>query len=347
VATKRVLIVGPQWVGDMVMANALFQVLHRQADTMIDVLAPDWCLDVVKRMPEVNRGIELPFKHGELNLRKRYRLAQQLRKEKYDQSIVLTGSIKLALIPFFARIPQRTGWFGEYRWGLLNDIKHIDFSHYPKMVQRFVVLAYDKHDLWDKDDFPLPKLTVNEQAVDRTLKKFQLKETDQPVLAISPGTAHGSAKRWPEEHFAKVALQKRNEGWQVWLFGSPAEQPIGQKIQDLTGGACINLMGSYLLDELVDLISCSDAVISNDSGILHIAAALRRPLVAIYGSTTPDFTPPLSPNAKILKLDLPCSPCFKSECPLHHKKCLVDITPDLVLNALTGLVALPKMTRAC
>lgn len=333
---KRVLIVGPSWVGDMVMAHALFQVLHRQGHR-IDVLAPSWCLDLVKRMPEINRGIELPFKHGEINIRKRYRFAQELRKEKYDQSIVLTNSLKAALVPFFAKIPQRTSWLGEYRWGLLNDIKHLDFSQYPKMVQRFVALAYDKHDTWDKDHYPIPKLTVNEQSIDRVFKKNQIKHAHQPVLALSPGAAYGPAKRWPAEYYAKVALKMRNEGWQIWLFGSSAEQPIGQQIEGMIGGACTNFMGKLQLDELVDLTSCADAIVSNDSGMLHIASALGRPLVAIYGSTSPDFTPPLSPKAKILKLEMPCSPCFKRKCPLHHTKCLRDIKPDVVVNALTDL----------
>lgn len=334
---KRALIVGPNWVGDMVMAHALFQVLHHQSYT-IDVLAPEWCLNLVKRMPEISLGIKLPINHGEIKIKKRYQLAQQLRKENYDQSLVLTNSFKAALIPFFAKISQRTGWLGEYRWGLLNDIKRLDLSQHPKMVQRFVALAYNKTDDWDKDDYPEPKLTVNEQSVEAVLKKFHIERSHQPVLALSPGASYGPTKRWPEEYFAKVALKMQSKGWQVWLLGSPADQPIGRKIQDTMGGTCINFMGKLQVDELVDIVSCTHAVVSNDSGMLHIASALGRPVVAIYGSTTPMHTPPLTTKAKVLKLELPCSPCFKRECPLHHTKCLHDLKPELVLEAIEGLV---------
>ena len=331
----KVLIIGPAWIGDMVMAQSLFKVLSAQGK-VIDVVATPWCEVLLKRMPQVRQTITLAIGHGEVKLKQRYQLAKQLHREYYQQAIVLPNSFKSALIPYFARIPKRTGWRREFRSSILNDTRRLDKRALPLMVQRFVALAFDKHHDWDKQ-FPPPQLQVDSQAVNQTLARYQLTNLDPPILALSPGAAFGPAKRWPAEHFAEVARVMLAKGWQVWLFGSKNEQVITAQIQALTHQACVDLAGRLQLDEALDLVSQATIVVSNDSGLLHIAAALNRPLVALYGSTSSEFTPPLSKQVKLLKLNLPCQPCFKRTCPLGHLNCLKALKPSQALGAIAEL----------
>ncbi|MDO8954053.1 MAG: lipopolysaccharide heptosyltransferase II [Gammaproteobacteria bacterium] len=339
---NKILIVAPAWVGDMVMAQSLLIQLkldHPQA--IIDVVAPSWVLPLLERMPEVNKAIAMPISHGQFKLAERYRLGKQLRTEKYDQAFVLPNSWKSALIPFFAKIPKRTGWLGEMRYGLLNDWRKLDKIQFPKMVQRFVALAYPKNQTWSGQDYPLPALSIKASEADAKLALYQL-DLNKPILALCPGAAFGPAKRWPTRYFAEVATKKISQGWQVWIFGSKAEQIFADEIQELSDNRCINLTGKTSLADMVDLLSLAQAVVSNDSGPMHIAASLHRPLVAVYGSSSADFTPPLSNNVIILSVpDLPCRPCFQRECPLGHMKCLNDLEPAWVLSAIDTLGTKP------
>ena len=184
---------------------------------------------------------------------------------------------------------------------------------------------------------PNPRLQVSQTESQSVVRNYQL-SLDKPVLALCPGAAFGSAKCWPAVHYAAVAEQKIQQGWQVWLFGSPKEQKAAAEIQRLTNNQCVDLSGKTSLSEAIDLLACVTAVVSNDSGLLHVAAALNRPVVAVYGSTTPKFSPPLTNNAKSLTLALSCSPCFKRECPLTHLNCLTQLQPQLVLQALNQLL---------
>lgn len=332
----KILIIGPAWVGDMVMAQALFMQLKQiQPDVIIDVLAPAWTNALLERMPEVRRAIALPIAHGQFDWKQRWQLGKQLRLEKYDQAIVLPNSWKSALIPFIARIPKRTGWLGEMRFGLLNDARYLNKQSLPLMVQRFVALALEKADQLPKD-FPKPALQVSSEQQIHTTAKFAL-TTTAPVLALCPGAEFGAAKRWPVEYFAEIARQQLAAGWQVWLFGSHKDQAITAEIQNLTQQACMDLAGKTTLAEAIDLLSLANIVISNDSGLMHIAAALQRSLVAIYGSSSPRFTPPLSDRVKILSIDLACAPCFQRECPLGHLQCLRELAPNLVMQAMAEL----------
>lgn len=338
---KKILIIGPSWIGDMIMAQTLFKLLKQRENCIIDVLAPAHSAAVVTRMPEIRQLIPLPLKHGELGLMKRYQVGKQLRAEHYDQAIVMPNSYKAALIPFFAHIPKRTGWLGEYRFGLLNDIRSLDEKALPLCVQRFAAHAFDKN-APVPEKLPWPELTQPAQSLAATLSAYPVKITpNQPILALCPGAAFGEAKRWPAEHYAVVAQEKLKQGWAVWLFGSAAEMPQTQAIQDLCQNQCIDFAGQLQLTQTMDLMSCVTAVVANDSGLMHIAAALSRPLVVVYGSTSPEFTPPLSSEVKMVSLGLSCSPCFKRECPLGHLNCLKQLTPDLVLKNLTQLLAPP------
>ena len=342
VAAKKILIVGPSWVGDMVMAQALFITLkQQQPDCSIDVLAPDWSLPILERMPEVRKGIAMPVGHGKLNLGMRIDLAAKLEAEQYDQAILLPNSLKSALVPWLAKIPHRTGWRGEMRYGLLNDIRLLKKSAYPLMVRRFVALAH-KPFAPLPDDLPRPSLVVDASRVDDLLQRYGFNQ--QPFIALCPGAEFGPAKRWPENHYAEVARSYIDRGWQVALFGSANDIAVIESIIALLPedqqSACIDLAGETELAEAVDILSAASAVVSNDSGLMHVAAALARPMAVIYGSTSPDFTPPLSDNVAIEKLDVECGPCFKRECPLNDNQmhCLKNLSPQRVITALDALL---------
>jgi heptosyltransferase-2 len=329
----RILIVGPSWVGDMVMAQSLFMALkQRHAHCTIDVLAPEWSLALIDRMPEVRKAIVMPLGHGQFDFKGRKALGKKLRSEQYDQVIVLPNSWKSALIPYFANIPKRTGYFGEARWVLLNDVRKLDKQRLSKTVQRFVALANEPDD--QLPDIPQPRLLIDPASVDEAKNTFGIAELADKVLGLCPGAEYGPAKRWPEQHYADVARQAIAKGWQVYLFGSAKDQPVTATINELAGGACRDFAGQTSLTEALDLMSLCNAVVSNDSGLMHVAAALDIKTIAIYGSSDPNFTPPLHPKAEVISLGLACSPCFKRECPLGHLDCLNKILPDEVLVLL-------------
>lgn len=329
------------------MAQSLFISLktkHPQA--IIDVLAPDWSRPILQRMPEVNRAIVMPIGHGAINLLARREIGRSLKSANYDQAIILPNSLKSAIIPCFAGIPKRTGWRGEMRYALLNDIRLLNKNRYPLMVQRFVALAYQPMATLP-EKLPTPHLAVDQTNVLDALTRFEL-NSERPILALCPGAEFGEAKRWPANHYAEVAQHKINDGWQVWLFGSAKDAVVTDQIQSRlspeSAQYCLNLAGETSLGDAVDLMSLASAVVTNDSGLMHIAAALDRPLVVLYGSSSPAFTPPLSKQVKILKTSIECSPCFKRECPLGHLKCLKELPVDWVLQGLNELVTPPSIT---
>ncbi len=332
---SKILIDGPAWIGDMVMAQALFKLLKQQyPNAQIDVLAPAWTKPLLDRMPEVTEALVLPFGHGELQLARRYQLGRSLRAKGYDWAILLRNSFKSGLIPYWARIKLRTGWLGEMRYPLLNDWRKLDKKRHPLMVQRFMALAYKENEALPRD-YPFPQLVVSPTSINNTLQSLGLEKPTAPILALCPGAEFGPAKRWPEEYFAEVANEKIKDGWQVWLFGSKKDKPITDKINTLCDHSCVDLAGQTQLTEVIDLLALARVVVTNDSGLMHIAAALGRTIIVMYGSSSAKFTPPLTRNVKKLSLDLECSPCFKRECPLGHMKCLIDLPPSRVLQAIT------------
>ena len=278
-------------------------------------------------MPEVSAVIPNPFKHGELSVFKRYQVGKSLASRRYDQAIVLPNSFKSALVPFFAQIPKRTGFIGEMRSILLNDARKLDAKRLPKMVERFLDLADDAAAPTLKD-LPTASLKTTQEQIAKILSKLGL-SIQQPVAAFCPGAEYGPAKRWPPSYYADLAGRLKNKGYAVWIIGSAKDTTIAAEICAIEPH-CIDLCGRTALDEVVDLLSVTSVVVSNDSGLMHVAAALDKPLIAIYGSSSPAFTPPLSPRARVLKLDLSCSPCFERVCPLGHFKCMMALTPDLV-----------------
>ncbi len=324
-----ILVIAPAWVGDAVLAQPLFRRLHeRHPDLTLDILAPAWTHALFARMPEINATLTSPFGHGELALKRRYRLARELAARDYVQAILLPNSFKSALVPFLAGIPLRTGFVGEARWGLLNDARNLDKRALPLMVERFAALAEPAGHALER---PLAAATLVVDATQRatTLARLGL-HPDRAVAVLCPGAEYGPAKRWPAEYFAQLARKLANAGYAVWLAGSTRDAAIGDEIAQSSAGAGINLCGKTTLAEAIDILSCAALVVSNDSGLMHIAAALDKPLVALFGSSSPAFTPPSSPQAKIVRLDLACSPCFKRECPLGHFDCMRKLTPDKV-----------------
>jgi heptosyltransferase-2 len=330
---KKILVVGPSWVGDMVMAQVLFKLLHaRHAGLALDVLAPRWTFALLERMPEVRRAIESPFEHGDLKLGERRRVGRGLAAEGYDQAIVLPKTFKSALVPFFAGIPRRTGYIGELRHWILNDARKLDTTRVPQMAQQYAALAQARGEAL-KLPLPALKLRVDEGKRHALLDRLGL-DRARPAAALCPGAEYGPAKRWPSRYFAELAQGLAARGCAVWLIGSQKDREIAAEIEQLAGGVCRNLCGETTLAEAIDLMASASLVVSNDSGLMHVAAALGKPLIALYGSSSPDFTPPLSPNAQVLKLDLSCSPCFQRVCPLGHFKCMMQLTPDRVLAAV-------------
>jgi heptosyltransferase-2 len=332
---RRYLVIGPSWVGDMVMAQSLFITLKKKhPDCEIDVVSPEWSLPVLARMPEVREGIALPVSHGKFSLATRYRLGVSLRNRAYTHAIVLPRSWKSALVPFFARVPLRTGYKGEMRYGLLNDIRSLDKDVLKQTVQRYVAHACDGSGFPETPpDIPYPGLQFDGRNVDRLLKELGL-TLEKPVVGFMPGAEYGPAKQWPAGSFAELAKMLTGQGFQIWVFGSAKERGLGDSIvRDVPEGAH-NLCGRTELVDVIDLIACAEQVVTNDSGLMHIAAAVDVKVNVIYGSSTPDYTPPLTDSLKVFYKRLECSPCFKRTCRFGHYACLSGISPVEVFDQM-------------
>ncbi len=327
---KKALIVAPSWIGDTIMAQPLFARLHAKSPGLqLDALAPRWVAPVLQRMPEIAEVVDSPFGHGQLSLKARWRLARQLAARGYDAVYVLPNSLKSALVPFLAGIPRRIGFTGESRYGLINVRHDLDKSALPLMVERFAQLA-EAPGMAVPKPISHPKIRSTAPDQEQTLAALGRARPTR-FVAFCPGAEYGPAKRWPAAHFAALARNLGERGYRIGLFGSPKDRAVADEICALAPGLCHNLCGATSLAQAIDLLAMADLVVCNDSGLMHVAAALDRPIVALYGSSSPGFTPPLSDQADILSLNLECSPCFKRECPLGHLDCLNKLSPEQVL----------------
>ncbi|MHA6313176.1 MULTISPECIES: ADP-heptose--LPS heptosyltransferase RfaF [Pantoea] len=345
----KILVIGPSWVGDMMMSQSLYRTLKAEhPDAVIDVMAPAWCRPLLSRMPEVNQALAMPLGHGALEIGERRRLGKTLRASHYDRAYVLPNSFKSALVPFFAGIKRRVGWRGEMRYGLLNDLRVLDKAAFPLMVERYVALGYDTP-VTSAQQLPQPllwpKLQVEEQEKIETAAQFQLSAT-RPIIGFCPGAEFGPAKRWPHYHYAALAQQLIAEGFQIVLFGSAKDRPTGEEIiaalPEEARAHCRNLAGETQLEQAVILLANCRAVVSNDSGLMHIAAALDRPLVALYGPSSPDFTPPLARQARVIRLISGYHKVRKGDAEQGYHQSLIDIQPDRVHQTLTELLNAPQ-----
>ncbi|SEQ21751.1 lipopolysaccharide heptosyltransferase II [Basfia succiniciproducens] len=344
----NILVIGPSWVGDMMMSHSLYQTLKKQyPDCEIDVLAPNWCKPLLARMPEVRRALTMPIGHGAFNLTERFRIGKSLRNQ-YDMAIVLPNSLKSAFIPLFAKIAVRRGWKGESRYFFLNDLRS-NKNDYPMMVQRYAALGYEKSAVPDAQNLPIPTpyLTVEKSAVEKTKEKFSAQfalAENRPAIGFCPGAEFGPAKRYPHYHYAKLAEMLIEKGYSVRLFGSAKDNEVCEQIRgglpESLQAYCVDLSGQTELNQAVDLISDCVAMVTNDSGLMHIAAALKRPLVALYGPTSPQYTPPLSDKAVIIRLiegGLIKIRKGADSAEGYHQS-LIDIQPEMVMEKLAQLL---------
>ena len=332
---KSSLVIAPQWIGDAVMTEPLLRRLHARGERLA-VGALPWVAPVYRAMPQVAEVIEFPFSHGGLQWKARRAMARQL-DGRFDAAYVLPNSLKSALLPWWAGIPRRVGYTGESRYGLLNArLPNPKGNERPPMVGFYSALSGDAPRDGDR-----PLLTLDKATAHLVLAKLGL--LAQGFYVFSPGAEYGPAKRWPVYHFAELAKQLPLP---VVLLGSSKESALCTEIAAIANVGrpeqCIDLSGRTSLDQALAVIAHAKAMVSNDSGLMHVAAAFGVPQVAVFGSSSPLHTPPLSPQATVLWLKndaayqppLDCAPCFARECPLGHTRCLKDILPERVAALL-------------
>ncbi|WP_330893035.1 lipopolysaccharide heptosyltransferase II [Ramlibacter alkalitolerans] len=319
----RSLVIAPQWIGDAVMTEPLLRRLHARGER-ITVGALPWVAPAYRAMPQVDAVIEFPFRHGGLQWRERRALARQI-EGGFDTAYVLPNSLKSALLPFLASIPRRVGYLGEARVGLLTH-RLKNPKDKPPMVAFYSALSGEPGLEHDR-----PQLALPAEQVDEVLRAQGLERGGYVVMA--PGAEYGPAKRWP--HFGALAQRIAQP---VVLLGSGKEADLCEAIALQAPGRTRNLAGKTSLLEAFALIAGAGNVVSNDSGLMHVAAAFGVPQVALFGSSSPLHTPPLNDRAQVvwLKQDpdylppLDCAPCFQRECPLGHFRCLNDVSAQRV-----------------
>lgn len=332
----RSLVIAPQWIGDAVMTEPLLRRLHSRGETLT-VGALPWVAPVYRAMPHVSVVLELPFAHGGLQWTARRSLGRQLRGQ-FETAYICPNSFKSALLPWWAGIPQRVGYLGESRrWVLNQRLPNPPEGSRPPMVAFYSALSGEADVANDR-----PQLHLDAITVDAALTGMQLHR--QGYYVFAPGAEYGPAKRWPARHFAVLAEQL---ALPVVLLGSTKESELCAEIAGIVNaavhGQCLDWSGRTSLDHALAVISAAKAMVSNDSGLMHVAAAFGIPQVALFGSSSPLHTPPLNPEAHVLWLKndpdympaLDCAPCFARECPLGHTRCLVDIAPDDALQYLS------------
>ncbi len=330
----KILIVGLAWVGDAVMSQTLFKELNQQynGQLIIDVLANEWTGNILSRMKEVNNVIIHPFKHGKFQMIERIKISLKLRHNNYNQAFILPFTWKSAIIPYFAKIKKRTGFIGELRYGLINDIYKLDKTKLPKMIDQFCALA-------NKGKKPakilLPELRVDKNNQLELIKKFNF--NNDKLIALCPAAEYGPAKRWPVENYALVANMLIDNGYKIIILGSVKDKLISSEIKALIKKQekVVDTCGKTTLMDTVDILALAQYVITNDSGLMHIAAAVGSNVIAIYGSSSPKYTPPLSQKAQIIRVPLDCSPCLQRTCRFGHYNCLKFITPEVVFSKIS------------
>jgi len=337
---KKILVISPSWIGDAVMAQSLYKMIKKDSpETILEILAPGWTLAIHKRMLEVDASILSPFNHGELSLKKRFLFSKAIREKEYDQAIILTNSFKSALIPFFAKVPVRTGWLGEQRYGVINDIRDDSERNDLRMIDRFAALNPADNPFL-KESIPYPQLSFDQFNVDLLTNRFGISLAKR-TIALCPGAEFGVSKRWPTYYFSVVASYFLRIGWNAIILGSERDSSIAAEIvegvlEDKT--SLFDLTGKTSIEDALDLLSISKLVLTNDSGLMHLAAGVGTPLVALYGPTSPKLTPPLISKSRILSENTKSSKARTGDRMDGYHSSLVAIRPDRAIAALNDLL---------
>ena len=344
VNASPILIVPYMWIGDFVRCHTVVKLLQaRFPDRPVDMLASTLCAPLTDYMPGLRQAIVADLPRNRLALAQQSALAERLKREAYGTALIMPRTWKSALAPYFAGIPERTGFVGEARFFLLNDLR-LGEKSLPRMVDRCAALALPRGAKLPPE-WPLPELKVPPQEIDAWRKKRGLAADNRPVVALAPG-AVGPSKRWPSAAYAALARRLLAEGFAVWVLGGPDEKALATEIVGDT--AARDLTGHDLRDAILALAAAAAAV-SNNSGLLHVAAALGTPSIGIFGPTSPWHWAPLNPLAATIETSsaLPCRPCHKPVCRLVHHRCMRDIPPDDVLAATRrALAAVPAAKSA-
>ncbi|WP_018911800.1 lipopolysaccharide heptosyltransferase II [Thiomonas sp. FB-6] len=347
------LLVAPQWIGDAVMAQPLVALLAARGERVTALGLPG-VAPVLRAMPGIERVIETPFAHGRLDLRSRRALARELRREAYARAYVLGNNLKSRLVPWLARIPLRVGWRGEAAGALLTHALQapaeaaragMQARQRGDMREHYAALAQELCSPGFGTGVPAapvrevgqPLLRVDPASASAEARGFGL---EPGFIALCPGAEYGPAKQWPAAHYAELAELAHAAGRRVVILGGPREREAAQAIREAAPRAdATDLCGRTSMQQAIALLAAAGGVVSNDSGLMHVAAALGRPTVGLYGSTDPRHTPPAAHRSATLWLHLPCSPCFQRNCPLGHLNCLRALDPQWAWSALSELMA--------
>jgi heptosyltransferase II len=334
-AGAPILIVPYMWIGDFVRCHTAVKLLQqRRPGRPIDVLTTSLCAPLLDYMPGVRQGVLWDLPRSRLALGQQTRLARELRSRGYGQALIMPRTWKSALAPLLAGIPQRTGFAGELRLGLLNDLRWGE-RKLPRMVDRCAALALPK-DSQPPANLPLPELVVPKSEVLLWRERMGL-TADRPAVALAPG-AVGPSKRWPSTYYAALASRLASEGISVWVLGGPNERPLASEIA--ASGGARDLTGDDLRNAILAL-AAANAAVSNDSGLLHVAAAVGIPTIGIFGPTSPWHWAPLNPLVAVIetKTALSCRPCHRPTCRLRHHYCLRDIEPTQIVAVIQNTLA--------
>ncbi len=327
----RVLVVAQAWVGDLVLSQILYVLLkRRRPDFSIDVVAPSWAAALLARMPQVARHIALDVRRGQLGLWRRWAAARRLDAE-YRRAIVIPRSAKAAALPWVAGIRKRVGFGPGTRAGLINDPR----PRPPDARTRMARLA--SRQIIDPAFLPRPKLAINPEEAASVPREWKI-DPGEPMVGLMPGAAYGPAKEWGAKSFARLAAMLAARGRRVCVIGAPGDRPLGETIVRAAPRHAINLCGETSLEQAILLISRLTVAVCNDSGLMHVAAAVDTPVVGIYGPTSPDTHPPLTDARRILSVEVPCSPCHRRACPYQSHACMARITPERALEAAMALL---------
>jgi len=327
-----ILIVPYMWIGDFVRCHTVVRLLReRFPDRPVDMLTTRMVAPLVDYMPGVRKGLVFDLPRKRLSLSRHRALADLLRAERYGDALIMPRTWKSALAPFLAGIPRRTAFVGEMRFGLVNDPRGGE-KKLPRMVDRCAALALPKRTAAPQD-LPLPQLIVPREVLAQWRARMNLADDGQPVAVLAPG-AVGPSKRWPD--YGALAARLAELGFAVWVVGGPGEKALAAEIAR-SAPQTRDLTGTDLRNAILALAAATVAV-SNDSGLLHVAAAIGTPSIGIFGPTSPWHWAPLNPLAAVIetKTDVPCRPCHKPTCRLRHHHCMRDIPMEQVAAAVRG-----------